>query len=85
MSALLVRLAATGTRRARTRSETNMMVSCERIFEWLAEKLAPYLMLELQIGGHCGLCGKWVPDVIVERRWSWTICPKCASQKEAKL
>jgi hypothetical protein len=53
----------------------------ERLFEWIAKKTAPYLILELQIGGHCGLCGKWVPDVIVERRWAWTLCDKCAKSK----
>jgi len=50
----------------------------EWIYRWLAERLAPYLILYLQVGGHCGLCGKWVPDVIVERGWSWTLCDKCA-------
>jgi len=53
----------------------------ERIFDWLARKLAPYIILELQIGGHCGICGKWVPNVLVERRWSWTLCDKCAGGK----
>lgn len=53
----------------------------ERLYEKLAEKLAAYLILELQIGGHCGCCGKWVPDALVERRWSWTLCEKCAKGK----
>jgi len=25
-------------------------------------------------GGHCGLCGKWLPDAIVDSRWQWSIC-----------
>lgn len=29
-------------------------------------------------GGHCGLCGKWVPDALVSRYWQWTVCRKCA-------
>jgi len=50
----------------------------ERFLMWLAERLAPYTMLYLQVGGHCGLCGKWVEHAIVEREWSWTLCEKCA-------
>ena len=26
-------------------------------------------------GGHCGLCGKWLPDAVVDARWRWTVCP----------
>lgn len=50
----------------------------ERFYHWLARKLAYYLIVEMQVGGHCGLCGKWVPDVLVERHWAWTMCDKCA-------
>lgn len=53
----------------------------ERFYMWLARMLAPYLILEIQIGGHCGLCGKWVPNVLVERDWSWTLCDECAKAK----
>lgn len=30
------------------------------------------------IGGHCGLCGKWVDDCLVSSYWRVTICKKCA-------
>ena len=31
----------------------------------------------LQAGGHCGLCGKWVPYDILPRYWAITLCDKC--------
>ena len=46
------------------------------------------LIEDLQIGGHCGCCGKWVPDVITDRHvpgdifGGWTICKECAEVKE---
>ena len=27
------------------------------------------------VGGHCGLCGKWLPDVVVDINWTWGLCP----------
>ena len=39
------------------------------------------LTSDLQIGGHCGCCGKWVPDVIVNRHWAWALCKKCAGEE----
>ena len=32
------------------------------------------IISELQIGGHCGLCGAWMPDVIVLKDWAWDTC-----------
>jgi len=32
---------------------------------------------DLQAGGHCGLCGKWVDDCVVEKYWPWTACESC--------
>lgn len=49
-----------------------------RLWNRLAKKLAPYSILYLQVGGHCGICGKWVSNVIVERVWAWTLCEECA-------
>jgi len=51
----------------------------EQFLMWLAKRLAPYMILELQVGGHCGICGKWVPNVLVERQWLWTLCEKCGA------
>jgi hypothetical protein len=32
----------------------------------------------LQAGGHCGFCGKWVPYDILPRYWAITLCDKCS-------
>jgi len=56
----------------------------EGFLMWLAKRLAPYTMLYLQVGGHCGICGKWVSDVLVERSWSWTLCEVCKNVTEDK-
>lgn len=32
---------------------------------------------DFQIGGTCGLCGKWVKKCIVEKNWSIVICEEC--------
>jgi hypothetical protein len=31
---------------------------------------------ELQVGGHCGLCGSWMPNTITPKDWSWDVCDK---------
>jgi hypothetical protein len=40
---------------------------------------------ELTIGGHCGCCGKWVPDHIVETDWPVTLCDGCISEATQQL
>lgn len=34
---------------------------------------------DLRVGGHCGLCGRWVTDDIVPKDWRITICNECAT------
>ena len=34
---------------------------------------------DLKIGGNCGCCGKWMPDEIFDKNWSWGLCEKCAN------
>lgn len=60
-----------------------------KMFDWLrdiiavyvwarvAENIAPWIILYIQEGAHCGLCGKWVEGRIVEKIWAWTICEDC--------
>jgi len=36
-----------------------------------------YDIEELQAGGWCGICGKWLPNVIVPKEWPYTVCPDC--------
>ena len=31
----------------------------------------------VSIGGRCGLCGTWVPDILVPTYWRVTVCQKC--------
>jgi len=54
------------------------MKMLEGLWRWLARKLEDYIADRLQAGGHCGLCGKWVPYDIVVKYWAWTLCDKCA-------
>ena len=53
----------------------------DHLLEWIAYKLTYriswYMPTYLEVGGHCGLCGKWIPDVLVHRDWSWSVCEKC--------
>ena len=32
---------------------------------------------DLQIGGHCGCCGHWLEECIVEKDIGWTLCDVC--------
>lgn len=41
-----------------------------------------YRIDELSIGGHCGLCGAWIPDEIFPDYWRWGICDKCIKESE---
>lgn len=36
-----------------------------------------YNIKDLVVGGHCGLCGKWCGEVIVEEGWRHTVCDEC--------
>ena len=48
---------------------------------WIRNKIKGILLLydigDLQIGGHCGCCGKQIPDEIFEKGWSWGLCKAC--------
>jgi hypothetical protein len=46
-------------------------------WNWVAWKLVDYLAPMLQAGGHCGLCGKWVPYDVTPKYWAITLCDKC--------
>ena len=47
------------------------------ILKWLARKLEPYLIDDLQAGGHCSFCGKWISWKIIYKDWDWVICEEC--------
>jgi hypothetical protein len=44
-----------------------------------------YRIENLQIGGHCGLCGHWIPDEIFPIFWAWGICKKCETSKNPEV
>ncbi len=41
-----------------------------------------YDMKDLTVGGHCGLCGAWMPDDIFDKGCPWGMCAKCAKAKD---
>jgi hypothetical protein len=43
----------------------------------LLERLGFYRIDDLDIGGHCGCCGIWIPDIITEKTWRVGLCKKC--------
>lgn len=48
--------------------------------EWCKRHWYLYEMDELTVGGHCGLCGKWVDKAIVMKGWEWTMCEECEKE-----
>jgi hypothetical protein len=46
------------------------------IENWLKDN-GYYKFSELQVGGHCGLCGNWVDNEILPKDWNVTICKIC--------
>ena len=32
---------------------------------------------QFRVGGHCGICGKWIPDKIFNKYNTWGVCEKC--------
>ena len=47
-----------------------------RPFWWPKEKALEetFKLSSLQIGAHCGLCGRWMADVIAPKDWAWDLC-----------
>jgi len=43
----------------------------------IKDRMNLYDISDLQIGGHCGCCGRWISDVIVSKEWSVSICDRC--------
>lgn len=39
-----------------------------------------YKIKDLQIGGHCGLCGAWINNEIFPAYWAIGICEKCIKE-----
>lgn len=49
--------------------------------EWVRNKVkilfGLYDIDDLQIGGHCGFCGKWMSEEIFPKKCSWGLCQNC--------
>lgn len=45
---------------------------------WLRERIKRKYDLhdldDLQVGAHCGCCGKWLPEEIIPKHWPWSLC-----------
>ena len=48
-----------------------------KLRKWIKRKWHLYDISDLQVGEHCGLCGKWIPDEISPKEWAVGICNNC--------
>lgn len=46
--------------------------------DWIAEVVCE----TVAIGGHCGLCGKWIADCLVPTYWRVVVCQGCIDEYE---
>ena len=53
-----------------------------KVKRWIRDQATSFIYRSVVVGGHCGLCGKWVPGVPVPRWWQWTICQECKPREE---
>lgn len=51
---------------------------------WFREKLIDFICHWIVVGGHCGICGNYVPNVLLPSYWRITICEKCLEKHEEK-
>ena len=51
------------------------------IREFIKRRLNLYDIEDLQAGGWCGCCGKWLPKEIVPKDWPWTVCSDWKTSK----
>lgn len=40
-----------------------------------------YDPVDLQVGGHCGLCGRWIEGELLPKDWAWSICDQCMKKE----
>jgi hypothetical protein len=57
------------------------------IFKKLKYKYMAFILAEFgkyfEVGGHCGLCGKWVSNVVCAKTSRITVCDDCINWKSA--
>ena len=54
-----------------------MRVNKKEMRNWIKRLFKLYDINDLIVGGHCGCCGKWIPDEIFWKSWPWGLCKKC--------
>jgi len=47
------------------------------IRRWIKRLFNLYDIDDLQAGGNCGCCGKWIANEVFEKVWSWGLCDEC--------
>ena len=68
-------------KRGAEEGKKKMIINNKKIRNWIKELFDLYDAEEFIIGGHCGICGKWIPDEIFDKYWRWGICIKCKEGK----
>jgi hypothetical protein len=48
-----------------------------KFIEYWLNRNGFYKYSDLQVGGHCGCCGKWVAYEILPKNWAVTVCKNC--------
>ncbi len=54
-----------------------------RIKNWIREFIVGLVIENIVVGGHCGICGKWVDKAVVPPYWRWTICKECSDPEKS--
>jgi len=49
----------------------------DKFINLIKRKFDLYDIEDLEVGGHCGLCGDWMPKEIVPKYFQWSLCDKC--------
>lgn len=53
-----------------------------RCFLYLfGEIIIAHVLKNIQIGGHCGLCGDWIDIVLANQSWPIVVCRKCRGEE----
>ena len=47
---------------------------------WIKSHFGLYDLEDLEVGGHCGCCGAWMPKEIVPKWWGWSLCDECINE-----
>ena len=62
-------------------NDKNNERTTEMLYEMIRKRVKRFFKLydikDLQAGGNCGLCGKWISDQVLPKKWSWSMCDDC--------